>query len=428
MAGDVLIGRYELGERIGSGGMSTVVRAFDSRLERYVAVKLLAEHLADDTQFVQRFQREAKSAARLVHPNIVQVFDYGFDPDKGRYYIVMELVQGRSGAQLLTEHGRLSVEGTLHLADGACRALAHAHRHGVIHRDVKPGNIMLADDGQVKLADFGIAWAGDALQVTQHGAVLGTASYLAPEQASGQKATPQADIYGLGVVIFQLMTGRLPFTGVSLADMVLAQREQRPPRLDRLVSGVPAHVADAVELALSYDPARRPASAMQLRDMLAGVEHTAATRVGSDEDATQVTRLGSDEPTGVTRVSRRAALTGGLASPATAAGSPTGVQRLQPRAAPVPEPAWADDGHDDRGGYDQPPAGRAPGRAQGRQPKPKRSAGARFLTALVVGVVMASLGGAFGVYLSDQLSSFDVTGGGGDLSSLVGDLRSALGQ
>ncbi len=230
MSGDVLIGRYELGERIGSGGMARVVRAFDRRLERTVAVKLLAEHLADDPQFVQRFQREAKSAARLVHPNIVQVFDYGFDPDKGRYYIVMEYVQGRSGAQLLQEHGRLSVDTTLHLADGACRALTNAHRHGVIHRDVKPGNLMLADDGQVKLTDFGIAWAGDSLSVTAHGAVLGTVAYLAPEQASGDKASPLADVYGLGVVIFQLMTGRLPFAGQTLSELVLAQRDHRPPR------------------------------------------------------------------------------------------------------------------------------------------------------------------------------------------------------
>ncbi|MDO9354178.1 MAG: serine/threonine-protein kinase [Solirubrobacteraceae bacterium] len=431
MAGDVLIGRYELGDRIGSGGMSTVVRAFDARLERYVAVKVLAEHLADDTQFVQRFQREAKSAARLVHPNIVQVFDYGFDPDKGRYYIVMEYVQGRSGAQLLTEHGRLSVDGTLHLADGACRGLAHAHRHGVIHRDVKPGNLMLADDGQVKLADFGIAWAGDALQVTQHGAVLGTVSYLAPEQASGDKASPQADIYGLGVVTFQLMTGRLPFTGVSLSDLVLAQRDSRPPRLDRLVSGVPPHVADAVERALSYDPAERPGSATELRELLAGMDATAATRLGAVEDATQVTRLGDGEPTGVTRVSRRAALTGGMAAP-TSAGQPTGVQRLQPRAAP--EPAWPDDGYDD--GHDDgygdgrgAPARSSRGRQKAvSQPRQKGSAGSRIAKVLVVGAVMASLGGAFGVYLSDQLSSFDVTGGGGSLSSVVDDLRSALGQ
>jgi serine/threonine-protein kinase len=426
MAGDVLIGRYELGERIGSGGMSTVVRAFDARLERYVAVKLLAEHLADDTQFVQRFQREAKSAARLVHPNIVQVFDYGFDPDKGRYYIVMEYVQGRSGAQLLTEHGRLSVEGTLHLADGACKALAHAHRHGVIHRDVKPGNIMLADDGQVKLADFGIAWAGDALQVTQHGAVLGTVSYLAPEQASGDKATPQADIYGLGVVIFQLMTGRLPFTGISLSDLVLAQRDQRPPRLDRLVSGVPSHVATAVEAALSYDPADRPTSASQLREMLHGIDQTAATRIGGAEDATQITRLGDGgAPTGATRVvSRRAALTGGIAAPA--AGVPTGVQRLQPRAAAPVEQPWP--GVD--AGYDDAPA--APGRGRsGKSAKaaaPKRSAGSRFAKVLVVGAVMAGAGGACGYYISDQLSGLDVTSGSKNLPTVVDDLKSALGQ
>jgi serine/threonine-protein kinase len=426
MAGDVLIGRYELGDRIGSGGMSTVVRAFDARLERYVAVKLLAEHLADDTQFVQRFQREAKSAARLVHPNIVQVFDYGFDPDKGRYYIVMEYVQGRSGAQLLTEHGRLSVEGTLHLADGACKALAHAHRHGVIHRDVKPGNIMLADDGQVKLADFGIAWAGDALQVTQHGAVLGTVSYLAPEQASGGKATPQADIYGLGVVIFQLMTGRLPFTGISLSDLVLAQRDQRPPRLDRLVSGVPSHVATAVEAALSYDPADRPASASQLREMLHGIDQTAATRIGGGEDATQITRLGDGgEPTGATRVSRRAALTGGMAAAPT--GAATGVQRLQPRAAAPAEQPWPADG----GAYDD-GYGAAPASSRGGRPAkaaaPRGSTGGRIAKVLIVGAVMAGAGGAAGYYVSDQLSGLDVTDGGKNLPTVVQDLKSALGQ
>ena len=427
MAGDVLIGRYELGERIGSGGMSTVVRAFDARLERYVAVKLLAEHLADDQQFVQRFQREAKAAARLVHPNIVQVFDYGFDPDKGRYYIVMEYVPGRSGAQLLTEHGRLSVDGTLHLADGACRGLTHAHRGGVIHRDVKPGNILLADDGQVKLADFGIAWAGDALQVTQHGAVLGTVSYLAPEQASGDKATPQADIYGLGVVIFQLMTGRLPFTGISLSDLVLAQRDQRPPRLDRLVAGVPPHVAEAVDRALSFDPAHRPASAAALREMLAGGEPTSATRVGSDEDATQITRPG--DATGATRVTRRGALTGGAA--AVPAGNPTGVQRLQPRKSAARAPAWPDQGYDrDQAGRSPEPArrGRGRGAATVAEPRRKGSFGATLLKMLIVGAVMAGLGVAFGLYLSDQLSSFDITGGDGDLPALVDGFRSALDQ
>lgn len=427
VSSDVLIGRYEIGERIGAGGMSTVVRAFDSRLERNVAVKLLAEHLADDTQFVQRFQREAKSAARLVHPNIVQVFDYGFDPDKGRYYIVMEYVQGRSGAQLLSQHGRLSIEGTLHLADGACQALAHAHRHGVIHRDVKPGNIMLADDGQVKLTDFGIAWAGDALQVTQHGAVLGTVSYLAPEQASGDKATPQADIYGLGVVIFQLMTGRLPFAGVSLPDLVLAQREQRPPSLDRLVPGVPPHVAAAVARALSYDPADRPSSALELRALLGGADETQATRYGSAEDATSVTQLGSAEPTGRQRVSRRAALTGGLA-PAAPDADGTSVQRLQPR--PANEATGAQQGYGPaptaapRGGK-KAPRGSSGGVAQ---PK-KRSAGKTAAAVLLVGAAFAAAGGAAGIWLSDQGSKFEIpSNAGDDLSTLVQDFQGALDQ
>lgn len=428
MSSDVLIGRYEIGERIGAGGMSTVVRAFDSRLERNVAVKLLAEHLADDTQFVQRFQREAKSAARLVHPNIVQVFDYGFDPDKGRYYIVMEYVQGRSGAQLLSQHGRLSIEGALHLADGACQALAHAHRHGVIHRDVKPGNIMLADDGQVKLTDFGIAWAGDALQVTQHGAVLGTVSYLAPEQASGDKATPQADIYGLGVVIFQLITGRLPFAGVSLPDLVLAQREQRPPSLDRLVPGVPPHVADAVARALSYDPADRPSSALELRALLAGADETQATRYGGAEDATSVTQLGGAEPTGRQRVSRRAALTGGLAA-ADAEGEGTSVQRLQPRPANEatgPQQGFGPGPAQPPRGGKKPPRGQSAGGAT--QPK-KRSAGKTAAAVLLVGAVFAAAGGAAGVWLSDQNSAFEIkSNAGDDLSTLVQDFKGALDQ
>lgn len=416
MSGDVLIGRYELGERIGSGGMARVVRAFDRRLERTVAVKLLAEHLADDPQFVQRFEREAKSAARLVHPNIVQVFDYGFDPDKGRYYIVMEYVQGRSGAQLLQEHGRLSIDTTMHLADGACRALAHAHRHGVIHRDVKPGNLMLGDDGQVKLTDFGIAWAGDSLAVTQHGAVLGTVAYLAPEQATGDKASPLADVYGLGVVIFQLMTGRLPFAGQSLSELVLAQRDHRPPPLDRLVNGVPHHVAVAVDRAISFDPAARPQSAQEMHAALFGDE-TGVTRIGAG-DQTEVTRLEAGDATGVTRVTRRGALTGRapaaapVAAAAAAAGAP--VQRLQPRAAGEDWPPGA-------GNTSRPPV-LAP--AQRRKRNPART----FLTTVLVGGAMAGAGAAFGYWLSDQVSQTDFSTSGGDLPGIVQKLSDELSQ
>jgi len=205
MNASLIAGRYELGDRLGYGGMSTVQIAVDHRLERQVAVKLLAEHLADDSQFISRFRREALSAARLVHPNIVQVFDFGLDEASGRHYIVMEYIRGRSGAEILREETRLSVPDALLLVDGACRGLAHAHRMGVIHRDVKPGNILCSDDGAVKLADFGIAKAmsAQASQITQAGSVLGTAAYLAPEQALGGDVGPRADLYGLGVVTYQ---------------------------------------------------------------------------------------------------------------------------------------------------------------------------------------------------------------------------------
>jgi hypothetical protein len=415
---DTLLGRYELGEQIGVGGMATVRRAFDARLERNVAVKLLAEHLADDTQFVQRFQREAKSAAKLVHPNIVQVFDYGFDPEHGRYYIVMEYIQGRSGAQLLTEYGRLSVDQTLHLADGACRALAHAHRHGVIHRDVKPGNLMLAADGQVKLADFGIAWAGDSLSVTQHGAVLGTIAYLAPEQSAGGQATPQADIYALGVVLFQLITGRLPFAGQSLPELVLAQQRQTPPTLDRLVAGVPRNVAGAVASALSYDPNDRPASASEMREELLGdPSRTAATRmVTADADVTSVTRLGADpDKTGVTRMSRRAAITGGAAAaagvdPAVAKGA---VQRLKPHAGP-PRPV-------------DPYAAPAPYEDPRDYPPAKRGSGAgRVFGFLLFGLLMLAVGAAVGYWLSGQVSDVGTNNGLNDLFNQLGGAAGAV--
>src|SRR5919199_756257 len=211
MTDEILAGRYELGQRLGVGGMSTVVGAFDERLEREVAIKLLAEHLADDSQFVARFRREALSAARLVHPNIVQVFDFGLDDRSHRHYIVMELVRGQSGAEILREEGVLGIRDALAIVGQACRGLEYAHRNGVVHRDVKPGNLLRGEDGVVKLADFGIAKAiSDESSITQVGSVLGTAAYLAPEQAAGEEAGPPADIYGMGVVAYQFLSGRLP--------------------------------------------------------------------------------------------------------------------------------------------------------------------------------------------------------------------------
>lgn len=286
MSTDLLVNRYELGERLGSGGMSTVRLAFDRRLERHVAVKLLAEHLADDRQFVSRFRREALSAGRLVHPNIVQVFDFGFDDDSGRYFIVMEAVRGQSGAQLLHDRGYLTVDETITIVGQAARGLDHAHRNGVIHRDVKPGNILLGDDGSVKIADFGIAKAmAEDSGITQVGSVVGTASYLAPEQAMGGDVGPAADIYALGVVTFQMLAARLPYEAESLTALALKQQREAPPLLDQLNAEVPAEVALVVDRALSIDPGARYASAeayaKALDDGLAGIGP-------KDDDSTRV--------------------------------------------------------------------------------------------------------------------------------------------
>jgi serine/threonine-protein kinase len=263
-----IAGRYRIERRLGSGGMSTVQLAFDTRLERYVAVKLLAEHLAEDPTFVSRFQREAMAAARLIHPNIVQVFDSGLDQRTAQHYIVMEYIEGQSCAEIVRERGWLDVEETLAIVLGSCEGLDYAHRKGVIHRDVKPGNLLRGDDGQIKLADFGIAKATEQVSITQTGSVLGTAAYLAPEQGRGEEAGPAADIYALGVVTYQLLAGRLPYEGASLTELALKQQQERPPRLDELVAGVTPELADAVAIALRLEPAERYDTALEMAHAL----------------------------------------------------------------------------------------------------------------------------------------------------------------
>jgi hypothetical protein len=297
MAGQLLSGRYELGRRIGVGGMSTVVLATDHRLEREVAVKLLAEHLAEDSQFVTRFRREALNVAGLVHPNIVQVFDFGLDETAGRHYIVMEYVRGRSGAELLKDEGHLSVSATLAIVTQGCHGLDYAHRNGVVHRDVKPGNLLRAEDGTVKLADFGIAKAlHDQSSITQIGSVLGTAAYLAPEQAHGEPAGPPADLYALGVVTYQLLSGRLPYEAQSLTELAFKQQRELPPPLHEVAPGVSPQLAAAVQRAMALEPDDRYADAEEMREALVdgvrgvgpattatqAVQRTAATSVLGD--------------------------------------------------------------------------------------------------------------------------------------------------
>jgi serine/threonine protein kinase len=264
MSATQIAGRYRLEGRLGLGGMSSVHLALDERLERRVAVKLLAEHLAEDPAFVSRFQREAQAAARLVHPNIVQVFDSGRDEVTGQYFIVMEYVEGSSCAEILREDGWMEVAEAIAITEQACEGLNYAHRHGVVHRDVKPGNLLRAREGEVKLADFGIAKATEQSSITQVGAVLGTAAYLAPEQARGEEAGPPADIYALGVVTYQLISGRLPYEATSLTELALKQQQEAPAMLDTLVAAVTPELAEAVAIALALDPRERYHSAREM--------------------------------------------------------------------------------------------------------------------------------------------------------------------
>ena len=278
----LIAGRYQIEDRLGAGGMSTVFRATDSVLERPVAVKLLAEHLAEDVDFVARFRREALSAARLQHPNIVQVFDSGRDPESDRHYIVMEYVDGPSCADLLREHKMLDIDWTVHLLRDSCHGLDYAHRAGVVHRDVKPGNLLVArETNTTKLADFGIAKAAEQTRITQVGAVLGTAAYLSPEQARGEEAGPASDLYSLGVCAYQFLTGRLPHEYASLTELALKQQQDPVQPITALRPDVPPELDDAVRLCLERDPGNRYRSALELGQALeAGLhgELTDATR------------------------------------------------------------------------------------------------------------------------------------------------------
>ncbi|MEA2422940.1 MAG: eukaryotic-like serine/threonine-protein kinase, partial [Thermoleophilaceae bacterium] len=275
-------GRYALERRLGAGGMSTVFLARDAVLERLVAVKLLAEHLSDDEDFVARFRREALAAARLQHPNIVQVFDSGEDEPSGRHFIVMEYVNGPSCADLLRSQRQLGVEQTVEIVRGSCHGLDYAHRAGVIHRDVKPGNLLVSDEsGTVKLADFGIAKAAEQTRITQVGAVLGTAAYLSPEQATGEEAEAPSDIYSLGVCAYQFLTGRLPHEYSSLTELALKQQRDSVVPITEYRRDVPEALDRAIRIALERDPAQRYASAL---DMAAALDAGAR---GEDTSATQ---------------------------------------------------------------------------------------------------------------------------------------------
>ena len=269
--------RYTVERKLGHGGMATVYLARDTMLDRPVALKVLAEHLADDEDFRERFLREARLAAKFVHPNVVQVYDVGED-ERGPY-IVMEYVEGDTLADELRRRGRLPSDEVIAIGIQLCAALDAAHAAGLVHRDIKPQNVLRRPDGHVKIADFGIARSLAATSHTELGTVLGTAAYLAPEQARGEQVTPAADIYSLGVVLYELLIGRTPYEADTLPELVL-KREQgavEPP--GKLVPGVPPGLDRVVMRCLAVRPEDRPASAAALARELADPGETRATKV-----------------------------------------------------------------------------------------------------------------------------------------------------
>jgi tRNA A-37 threonylcarbamoyl transferase component Bud32 len=256
VVGDTIAERYELEEVVGHGGMSTVYKAHDSLLERNVALKVLHQQYNEDEDFVERFKREARSVAQLQHPNIVTVIDRG--EEAGRQYIVFEFIDGENLKELVVRKGRLDLRDALEVALEVAHGLAFAHDHGLVHRDVKPQNVLLNGDGRAKVTDFGIARSLDVDHgVTQTGTILGTSNYIAPEQASGQPVDAQTDVYSLGVVLYEMLTGEPPFPGESFVAVAMKHIQEPAPNVLDVRGDVPLRAAEMIDRALEKDPEHR---------------------------------------------------------------------------------------------------------------------------------------------------------------------------
>lgn len=260
-------GRYELHRLIARGGMADVFLAHDQLLDRPVAVKVLFPQFASDPSSVERFRREAQSAAGLTHPSIVGVYDWG--EEAGTYYIVMEYIDGRSLADILRSEGMLHPNRAADIAIDVAGALSFAHRNGVVHRDIKPGNILITANGQVKVTDFGIARALNQASIesslTQAGSVMGTATYFSPEQAQGQRVDPRSDLYSLGIVLYEMLASQPPFSGDSAVSIAYKQVQEAPPPPSSINPRIPASIETIVMRLLQKDPAKRYADAEELR-------------------------------------------------------------------------------------------------------------------------------------------------------------------
>jgi len=363
---DTMIGRtfdkrYVIKRKLGSGGMAIVYLAEDQELGRLVALKLLDERHASDEQFVERFRREAQSAAGLNHPNIVSIFDRGHAA--GTYYIAMEFLDGRTLKELLVRNGPTPIPIAIDYARQILGALSFAHRNGIVHRDIKPHNVVVGGDGRLKVTDFGIARSG-ASQMTEAGSIVGTAQYLSPEQARGAPVDPRSDLYSLGIVLYEMLTGSVPFTGDTPVEIAMKHLSQIPEPPSTLRPDVP-HDLDAVVMrALAKDPEQRYGSAEEMDADLARVARGVAVSPETEDAMTQV-------------------LSGaGITS------AQTMVQR--PRSAVAPPPV--------------PPVYRAPGYYDYEEPPGGRSI---WPWLLALGLIIAGAAGGWFLYMKieDQLNS-----------------------
>ena len=265
MSKQILAQRYELIERIGDGGMASVYRAHDQLLDRYVAVKILHPQFANDEDFIVRFRKEAQGAAKLSHANIVNIYDVG--ECDNQYFIVMEYVEGETLKNKIQREKTLSIEAVLDIGGQIVGALEHAHTHNLIHCDIKPHNILIKPNGQVKVADFGIARAASSTTMTYSGNVVGSVHYISPEQAQGNSITPKSDIYSLGVVFYEMLTGRVPFQGENVVSIALKHLQEQPQPIHELRPEVPPVLEAIVLKAMEKDPQKRFSSTQLIVDI-----------------------------------------------------------------------------------------------------------------------------------------------------------------
>src|SRR3954470_13340611 len=269
MIGRLIDGRYQVRSRIARGGMATVYLATDLRLERRVAIKIMHGHLADDSTFKSRFVQEARSAARLAHPNVVNVFDQGQDSDMA--YLVMEYLPGITLRDLLKDYGKLTPEQTIDIMEAVLSGLAAAHKAGIVHRDLQPENVLLADDGRIKIGDFGLARAASANTATGQ-ALLGTIAYLSPELVTRGVADARSDIYALGIMMYEMLTGQQPFQGEQPMQIAYQHANDSVPAPSGKNPAVPAELDELVLWATEKDPDRRPRDAREMLDRLLEAE------------------------------------------------------------------------------------------------------------------------------------------------------------